>query len=346
MITRNQLDRSFLLAICIAVVSIVVWGCSYEDHPPTAQIEVIPSAGNVLTPFELNASQSNDHEDYKQLLQYRWDTNGDGIWDMPFQKGAILIRNYPVAGTYTIILEVMDHLGQVDQTSYDLYVDSIHWFIDARDGRRYNMVQFGSTWWMTQNLAVGEAIDPAITPTYNGIIEKYIYPGEDPEHLYGGLYTWDEMMQYQRHRADYGICPEGWRIPSLDDWRQLFSNFKDLYRLKALQYDLVDMKFIEDRHVFHDNFEARAAIWRLLKDRGKTGFDLIMVGYRNPDGEFGMEDYYFPGETASFWTSTYDDKLPVRVRFYKTDDQKGEAFPLTDNAKFGFSVRCIKDTDS
>jgi uncharacterized protein (TIGR02145 family) len=31
--------------------------------------------------------------------------------------------------------------------------------------------------------------------------------------IYGGLYQWDEMMQYVTAEKTKGICPTGWHLP-------------------------------------------------------------------------------------------------------------------------------------
>ena len=38
---------------------------------------------------------------------------------------------------------------------------------------------------------------------------------------YGGLYQWDEMMQHSSGLAAQGICPEGWHLPTDNEWKYL-----------------------------------------------------------------------------------------------------------------------------
>ena len=49
----------------------------------------------------------------------------------------------------------------------------------------------------------------------NGVIEKYCY-NDDPNNCntYGGLYQWNEAMQYVTTQGAQGICPSGWHIPT------------------------------------------------------------------------------------------------------------------------------------
>jgi len=60
-----------------------------------------------------------------------------------------------------------------------------------------NIVLIGTQVWMGENLNVGTRIDGSKDQADNGITEKYCYSdGEYNCDTYGGLYQWDEMMQY------------------------------------------------------------------------------------------------------------------------------------------------------
>lgn len=92
------------------------------------------------------------------------------------------------------------------------------------DGNVYNTVQIGSQCWMQTNLrstkyANGEDI-PDFVHSEIGM--------EDPakDTLYGYLYNWGAAMHGAEGSATnpsgvQGICPDGWHLPSLDEFRQL-----------------------------------------------------------------------------------------------------------------------------
>ena len=89
------------------------------------------------------------------------------------------------------------------------------------DGNSYNTVQIGTQCWLKENLNVGTRINGngANNQANNGIIEKFCY-GDDVNNcnVYGGLYQWNEMMQYVTTEKAQGICPAGWHIPSDLEW--------------------------------------------------------------------------------------------------------------------------------
>ena len=75
----------------------------------------------------------------------------------------------------------------------------------------YRTVQIGSQCWLKENLNVGTMQ----YPSNNGMIEKFCY-NDDPANcaVYGGLYFWDEAMQYVTTEGAQGICPSGWHLPT------------------------------------------------------------------------------------------------------------------------------------
>lgn len=85
--------------------------------------------------------------------------------------------------------------------------------VDERDNQVYPTVSIGTQCWMAKNLNVGTQV--FMTPTNNGIIEKYCYNHQPANcETYGGLYLWTEMMNYQSTPGSQGICPPGWHIPT------------------------------------------------------------------------------------------------------------------------------------
>lgn len=90
--------------------------------------------------------------------------------------------------------------------------------VDTRDGQVYNTVEIGNQCWMAENLNIGTMINGANNQANNGIIEKYCYDNNSSNcNTYGGLYQWNEMMQYVTTPGAKGICPNGWHIPEYSE---------------------------------------------------------------------------------------------------------------------------------
>ena len=95
------------------------------------------------------------------------------------------------------------------------------------DGNTYNAVMIGNQCWLAKNLNTGIRINIGNYQIDNNIIEKYCYGNYISScNTYGGLYQWDEMMQYNPSDngtigTTQGICPNGWHIPTDAEWATL-----------------------------------------------------------------------------------------------------------------------------
>jgi uncharacterized protein (TIGR02145 family) len=93
------------------------------------------------------------------------------------------------------------------------------------EGQVYNTVAIGTQCWLKENLNVGTRINISQNQTNNNIKEKYCYNNDTNMcAIYGGLYQWDEVMQYTSTPGAQGICPAGWHIPTNSEF-SLLSNY-------------------------------------------------------------------------------------------------------------------------
>jgi uncharacterized protein (TIGR02145 family) len=91
-------------------------------------------------------------------------------------------------------------------------------------GQVYHTVMIGPQCWMTENLNIGQWTDQSQMQKQNNkaVIEKYCYGNDFTQcDFWGGLYQWDELMAYVQTAGVQGICPEGWHVPSSQDWKSV-----------------------------------------------------------------------------------------------------------------------------
>jgi len=82
-------------------------------------------------------------------------------------------------------------------------------------GQNYNTIQIDTQCWMKENLNIGTMLLTPVVPTNNGITEKHCMNNLPANCLiYGGLYYWNELMQYSLTPGVQGICPSGWHVPT------------------------------------------------------------------------------------------------------------------------------------
>lgn len=193
-------------------------------------------------------------------------------------------------------------------------------------GKTYNTVQIGSQCWLKENLDVGTMINGNKKQSNNSTIEKYCYDDISNNCAkYGGLYQWDEAMQYLNTEGAQGICPPGWHIPTYKEIEQLaIAVSKNGNTLKAIGEGKGDGA-----------------------GTNLSGFSLLLSGTsfrENRSNNF----YNFLNEIGYFWSSSEESKYrnPIKFEcalyFYVYYNSSGIESDLKIKVD-GVGVRCIKD---
>ena len=329
-----QIVLKVLKHCCIAIYAILLSACE-SNSPPIAAFRITPDNGNLKTFFDFDGSGSYDSESETVAMQFRWDFQTDRKWDTEFAYSPLATYRYKNYGTYTITMEVKDGFGLTAQTTGTITITQQDSIRDPRDGQWYTTAQIGSQFWMAENLNNGIKIDSLTEQTDNGIIEKYCcrpyrdYPGGCDK--VGGLYQWDEAMNYSTAEGTQGICMPGWHIPTDNDWQKLMDNFHN-FRYPGAYY-ITGSPFIPDRKVILDEYEAFEAGKYLMGPESPSGFNGIYSLYRNPAGNFGWKHYFFLGIKTAWWSSTRSDEWALIASMMDIADSP-ERF--ADNKKYGY----------
>jgi uncharacterized protein (TIGR02145 family) len=91
------------------IQSAVVVGRGYSAPQPS--FTITPVSGNLRTEFIFDASLTRDDEDSLNTLKFRWDWEGDGIYDTEFTEQMIISHYYPASNLYNAVLQVADPQG-------------------------------------------------------------------------------------------------------------------------------------------------------------------------------------------------------------------------------------------
>ncbi len=181
-------------------------------------------------------------------------------------------------------------------------------------GKTYNTVQIGTQCWLKENLDVGTMVTGNTNQTDNGTIEKYCYD-DDPANCstYGGLYQWNETMQYSTTAGSQGVCPPGWHIPT----------YAELQTLKT--------------YMGNDGNALKAIGQGAGGGAGTntSGFSALLSGGRTTFQFFGL------GSRTNLQSSTeYDATGEYNLYLIFNTIDIGLGWSSKDN---GYSVRCLKD---
>lgn len=204
-------------------------------------------------------------------------------------------------------------------------------------GQVYHTLIIGEQCWLKENLNVGAMINSSDTLQNDSIIQKYCYKN-DPANceIYGGLYTWHEIMQYAADTGARGICPEGWHIPTDQDWKILEGNIDSLFAVGSAEWDTTgwrgsdaggNLKNMGTKKWYNPNTGAADS----------KGFRALPGGFRN----FSGASFDKLQSSGFFWSSTAasDSAAWFRLVSY-THSNIYRNYSKTTNS---FSVRCLKD---
>ena len=247
------------------------------------------------------------------------------------------------AGYYGYFSSDLNLDGQVDNDDKDwVYVpnigqsaqlpEGIAWdcgmdFTDSRDGQIYSSVQISDQCWMADNLNIGTMINGIDYQSQQipEIIEKYCYDNNTSNcDTYGGLYQWDETMQYTSQEGTQGICPAGWHVPSDAEFT-------------ALTDFLAGSDVAGGKMKTTGTIENSDGLW-YAPNTGATNES----GFSALPGSWNIEgDFFNLGYQAIFWSSTENDMYSAWYR--SLHNYKTEAHRDTDSRIYGMSVRCIKN---
>lgn len=152
--------------------------------------------------------------------------------------------------------------------------------------------------WMTENLKV------AVSPSY-------CYDGSDENcRRYGRLYTWESA---QRACRALGV---GWLLPTSDEWAQVAKPYGG---------------------VRDNSADGGKAAYVALLAGGRSGFDAVYGGGRDPSGEYArLEAHGF------YWTAT--ESTPTKAWFYNLG-KNGQIINRHDDGEkqWAFAVRCLRE---
>jgi uncharacterized protein (TIGR02145 family) len=211
---------------------------------------------------------------------------------------------------------------------------------DTRDGKKYKIVKIGNQTWMAENL------------NYHGEDGHLgMCCDEDVKYCekFGRLYDWSEAMGLDRkyngkewggraakHR---GICPNGWHLPSSNEWETLV-NF--VGGPKSAWKKLRSKSWPEDEDKCN---------YRTKDDRGRItehnecatdeyGFSLMPNGlYDYMPNRFSCENL----QASYLWTST-EWSWSQALYFFNSEFYGAEATGRGwDKGVYMISVRCVRD---
>ena len=203
------------------------------------------------------------------------------------------------------------------------------------EGTVYRTVFLGKYEWMTENLR---------TTTYNDGIEIPVVKDDsvwvslksgaccwfnnknENAPKFGALYNWYAVETKK-------LAPEGWRIPSDEEWKYLEGYVDTYYKVGNDVWNKTGSRGLDAGKKLKSE-----SCWN-TDGNGTNNYEFSAL----PGGERLLRngEYFILGSNGFWWTSTESgsEEAWFRIIIYAFDD----VIRSTHNKGHGFSVRCIRD---
>ncbi len=217
---------------------------------------------------------------------------------------------------------------------------------DSRDNQVYKTVTIGTQTWMAENLNYAYK---GKTSTFDS--SSFCYD-DDPTNCskYGRLYLWSAAMDSAGTWSTNGkgcgkgkfclptypvrgVCPEGWHLPTVEDFRILSRGTGATWDERNFYY--IDAgKYLKSTSGWNDNGNGTDAY----------GFSALPAGIGLQGGPFQQLGYM-----ANFWSATrviesnVDDFYSDAAFVMTLGQSSDHAFLPSQHMYFASSVRCLKD---
>lgn len=350
------MKNKYFLVFFIALTYIIPSCNEEENTAPTCVIlnpennEYLERGDIVEITIAVDDAENNIHEVIFYINDARVMSLRNSPYSYSWHTDTVLV------GSYSIKTVAVDEKGK--QAQDEITINIINTITDCGtvtdiDGNTYTTVQIGEQCWIGENLKVTHYPDNTQIPEIQFITDWDELRDNDTDDAfcfynnnqnseadtYGALYTWSAATKSFDNRNSnksvniQGVCPDGWHIPSDNEWQELE------LALGLSDEELVLLGFRGEKE--GSILAGNAPLWmngilEIKPEFSYSGFIALPAGERNNYGAFNKIN-----EATTFWTSTENDGTSAWSRKIEYNNAGiNRFFPKKSN---GFSVRCVKD---
>jgi uncharacterized protein (TIGR02145 family) len=297
----------------IAIVLVVFQGCKKDEkepinQPPTCSISSPISAQQITKGETVTISViATDTDGVISEVQFYVDDVKVGTvvsspYNFEWNTSDESIGNHILKATCFD----NDNASASDQIDVVVFEEAIT-ITDTRDGQKYIIVEIGNQTWFAENL------------NYETADSWWYDDSESNGEIYGRLYTWD---------AAQIACPEGWKLPSDDDWKVI-----------EMQLGMSEADANEELYRGTNEGDKMKSISGWNNNGNGTNSSEFNV---LPGGYYGT-GYSSIGDIAGLWTSSESSNSHNSAWERGLDSNSSKVLRFDPSKTFRLSVRCLKN---
>ena len=200
-----------------------------------------------------------------------------------------------------------------------------------QEGNSYKTILIGNQEWMAENLKTityrdGSPIQNITDGNdwFNSTVGAWCDLNNNPSFIcpFGKYYNWYAVTDPRE------ICPVGWRIPSIDDWHELFEYLNPAYN------------FEQQEPLSGPSLKSTVSLWNSPNNStNSTGFSALPAGYRQA-AYFSTSNS--AGTDTFFWTNSQNPTNNNGLGIYMNNSVSYVSIDVLGKNN-GISVRCIRN---
>lgn len=291
------------LSVCSAAIALVIASCDADVQHPTTTCEDCNIQGIQLVVLG------------DSMAMVRQQGSNCGPFAVKWSNGVAHASNQPydtirLAGQRHVDVTYTDACGNSAKAEAYVWPQGSKGTVVDAQGNAHSTVQIGEQTWMAENLKTELPLSWCFAENQQNC------------ELFGRLYPWYVALE---------ACPDGWHLPTDDDWKQLELHL-------GMDSTELDFSYLRGTGV-GGKLKSVSHHWDFYNDGAtdETGFSALPGGPRYRLGQYGMV-----GHNNTWWTATEADSLMAWFRYVGHSHSKvGRLY----NEKIdGHSVRCVKDS--
>ena len=217
-------------------------------------------------------------------------------------------------------------------------------FVSDYDGNYYSTIQIGDQCWMRENLRTthyANGMEITRSLTNSNAVPYYYHDNWTDETIaeLGLFYNWNAVMHGAESNNEIpsgiqGICPNGWHLPSYNEWRVMFNYVNDIPRYRCNDGNMQIAKALATKTRWNGYYTYECYVGNYMDKNNLTRFSAP------PAGEYTSNHSQYYGEHAIFWTTTAYNNDNAYCGVVRKAGYAELSYATKQN---GYSVRCVRD---